>query len=152
MFSIHHHHVGRQSVRKGADLARGATGRRLTGQRKGAVTGLRLLAQQEMIGIGLLVDPGAAHVLVEAHCPEGNHLAAVLDVEIGELLQLLLEIGQRFVGIAFGKLGDEIEGVRLDTLLEILEGDQPVLDRFLGVFLLDLLAGLAPLRPYCAPR
>ena len=37
---VGHHHVGRQAVREGADFARGAAGRRLTGEREWAVAGL----------------------------------------------------------------------------------------------------------------
>ena len=91
MFRIHYHHVRRQAVGEGADLARGTAGRGLSGQRKRAVTRLRLLAQQQVVGIALFVDPGTALMLVEAHGPERHHLALIFDIKIGKLLQFFLE-------------------------------------------------------------
>ena len=113
-FGVVDDHVRGQSVGEGADLARRAAGRRLAGQREGAVAGLGLLAGQQVHHVGLLVDPGAADVLVEAHGPERDDLAVRVDVVVGELLELLLEGVERLVGVALGQLGDEVEGVGLE--------------------------------------
>ncbi len=67
-------HVGRQAVREGADLARGAAGRGLAGQRERAVAGRGDLSGQEMDVVDEVVAPDAAGVLVEAHGPERDHL------------------------------------------------------------------------------
>ncbi len=123
---VGHHHVGGQTVGEGPDLARGAAGRGLAGEREGADAGLRLLAGEQVDHVGLLVDPGAAGVLVEAHGPERHHLAIRIGVVIGEQLQLGLEVLDVLVGVALGELGDEVEGVGLEAPFEFVEGDQPV--------------------------
>jgi hypothetical protein len=90
VLGVGHDHVRRETVGEGAHLARRAAGGGLSGQREGAVARLGLLAQQQVHHVGLLVDPASAIVLVEAHGPEGGHLAVLLDVEVRKLLQLLL--------------------------------------------------------------
>ena len=59
---------------EGADFARGAAGRGLTGQRERAVSRLRDFPGQQMDVVDHLVRPDAAHMLVEAHRPERHHL------------------------------------------------------------------------------
>ncbi len=87
MLGVGHHHVGRQAVGEGADLARGAAGRGLPGQREGAVARLGDFSRQQMQVVDELVGPDAADVLVEAHRPERRHLALGVGVELGQLLQ-----------------------------------------------------------------
>ena len=115
VFRVHHHHVRRQAVRKGSDLTRGAAGRWLTGQRERAVAGLRLFAQQQVVGVVCSLTQEPRTCWLKPMVQKETTLRSVFDVEICQLLQLLLEIVQRFVGIAFGKLGDEVEGVGFDT-------------------------------------
>ena len=52
--------------------------------------GRRDLAAEQVDHVALLVHPGAAGVLVEAHRPEGDDLALGVGVELGQLDQLLL--------------------------------------------------------------
>ena len=137
--------VRRQAVGEGADLARRAAGGGLAGERKCAVAGLRLLAEQQVVHVALLVHPGAALVLVEAHGPVAHDLALGVDVEAGERLELGLELIERLVRVALGQLGHELKRVGLDPLLEILERDLPVAGRVAGALLLDDLALLAAL-------
>ena len=66
--------------------------------------------------VRLLVDPGTAVMLVEAHGPEGDHLAVGVDVQVGELLEFVLELVQRLVRVALGELGHEIQCIGLDSL------------------------------------
>ncbi len=145
VLGIGHQAVGRQTVRESAHLARRAAGRGLPGEREGAVARLGILAQQQMVHVHLLVDPGAALVLVEAHGPEGQHLALGIDVVVGELPEFGLEAVERLVRVALGQLGDEVQGVGFHRALEVVEADQPVAGRVGGVFLLDHLALLAAL-------
>jgi hypothetical protein len=68
--------------------------------------------------VDLLVHPGAANVLVEAHGPEGDDPPLRVAVEVGQLLQLLL--------VDAGKLARVFECVGLELLHELLEADRPV--------------------------
>ena len=47
---------------------------------KAPLPGVGLLSGQQVHHVGLLVDPGAAGVLVEAHGPERDHLALTIGV------------------------------------------------------------------------
>ena len=98
-------HVGRQPVREGADLARGAAGRGLPGQRERRVAGFGDLSGQQMQIVDELVRPYAAHMLVEAHGPERHDLALRIGIELGELLQE--------AALDAGELGDLLERVVL---------------------------------------
>jgi hypothetical protein len=80
-------HVGRQAMREGADLARGAAGRWLPGERERAVSRLRDLPRQEMEIVDHVVRPDAADVLVEPHSPKRHHLGLRIGVESRERLQ-----------------------------------------------------------------
>ena len=80
-------HVGGQAVREGADLARGAAGRGLAGQRERAVAGLGDFSGQQMDVVDEVVAPDAAGVLVEAHGPEADDLGLRVGVELGQRLE-----------------------------------------------------------------
>ena len=86
VLGVRHLQVGRQAVGEGADLAGGAAGRGLAGQREGRVAGLGDLSGQEVQVVDEVVRPGAAGVLVEAHGPERHHLDVRVGVELGERL------------------------------------------------------------------
>ena len=87
VFGIGDRHVGRQPMREGADLARGAAGGRLSGKRERGVAGLGDLSRQQMKIVDELVRPDAADMLVETHRPERHDLALRIGVELGKLLQ-----------------------------------------------------------------
>jgi len=82
-------HVGRQTVREGADLARGAAGRRLAGQRERAVAGLGDFSGQQMNVVDEIVAPDATRVLVEAHGPEAGDLGLRIGIKFGQSLDLV---------------------------------------------------------------
>ena len=84
---VGHHHVGGQAVREGADLARGAAGRRLAGERERAVAGLGDFSGQQMDVVDEIVAPDAAGVLVEAHGPEARDLDLGVGIEFGQRLE-----------------------------------------------------------------
>ena len=84
---VGHHHVGGQAVREGADLARGAAGRGLAGERERAVAGLGDLSGQQMDVVDEIVAPDAAGVLVEAHGPEADDLDLRVGIELGQRLE-----------------------------------------------------------------
>ena len=81
---FHDHHVGGQTVGKGANLTRGTTGRRLTRQREGRVARLGDFADQQVHVVHQRVHPGPAGVLVEAHGPERHHLAVRVSILLGQ--------------------------------------------------------------------
>jgi hypothetical protein len=114
------HHVGRQAVGEGADLTRGATG-----QRERAVARLRDLAGQQVDVVHQVVHPGAAGVLVEAHGPVRDHLAARVGVEFGERLEVL--------GRHPGELADRVDVVVGDERGELVEIDLVAAAGLLGV-------------------
>ena len=141
MLGIGHHHVGRQAMREGADLARRAAGRRLAGQGERAVAGRRDLPGQEMEVVDELVGPDAAHMLVEPHRPERHDLAVRVGVELGQVLEHAgldaRELGhgiarifrdQLAIGLEVRRVHDAgIGGVR-GLLLERVLGPQAVAD------------------------
>jgi hypothetical protein len=132
-------------VGEGADFTRGTAGGRLTGQRERAVARFALTASEQVVHVGLLVDPGAALMLVEAHGPVGHDLATLLAVQIGQLLQLRLERIHRLVRITLGDGGGVLQRVGSDCGLEIFKADRPVLHRRGGILLLDDIAFLLAL-------
>ena len=87
VLGVGHHHVGRQAMREGADLARGAAGRWLPGQRERAVAGLGDFSGQQMDVVDHLVGPHAADMLVESHGPERHDLALGIGIELCKLLE-----------------------------------------------------------------
>ena len=107
--------IGRQTVCERADLARGAAGRRLAGERERAVARLRNLSGQQVHVVDHVVDPRAARVLVEAHRPVGDDLLLRIGVELGEPLEILLRYA--------GHLGGVVERVGFEQLLVFLEAD-----------------------------
>ena len=128
-------------MREGPDLARGAAGGGLAGEGEGAVAGLGVLAGEQVDHVGLLVHPRAARVLVEAHGPERDGLAPRVRVLVGERAELGLVGVERLVAVAAGQLRDEVEGVGLDRLPEVLERDEPVGAGAGGALLRPLVAG-----------
>ncbi|MNI21703.1 hypothetical protein D3C73_752350 [compost metagenome] len=118
---ISHSHVGRQAVGKRADLAGGAAGRRLAGQREGAVARLGDFTGQEMDVVDHLVGPDAADVLVEAHSPERHDLDLGVGIKLGQLFK------ECFVDTC--KLGYLVERVFGNVLLEGFEIDRRHLGR-----------------------
>ena len=110
-------HVGGQAMREGADLARGAAGGRLPGQRERRIAGLGDLSRQQMQIVEELVGPYAAHMLVEAHGPERHHLALRIGIEFGELLQEAAfdarELGDLLERVVLHKGGIGVEVDRL---------------------------------------
>jgi len=136
-------HVGGKTVAERADLAGRAAGGRLAREREGAVARLGVLAHEKMDRVDELVGPDAALVLVEAHAPEAQQVALAVADEVGEAHEAGLEAFERFVVIALDERGDEVEGVWLDGLAELLELDLPVgAGGAARVLLLDLGAGL----------
>jgi hypothetical protein len=68
---------------KGADLARGAAGRWLAGERGRAVASFGDFSGQQMQIVDHVVAPDAAAVLVETHGPEADHLGLRIGIELG---------------------------------------------------------------------
>ena len=86
-------------------------------------------------------------MLIHAHAPEAHEVALRVADEVGEVDEFLLEGFDRFVGVAFGELRDEVERVGFDPLLEFLFADAPVLAGGAARILLrDFFADLAALR------
>ena len=112
---VGHHQVGGEPVGEGADLARGAAGRGLAGEREGAVARFADLPGEQVDVVDQVVRPDPSGVLVEAHGPERHHLALGVGVEFGEGLQAL----GRHAAFACGAL----QGIGLDELGEGLEVD-----------------------------
>ncbi|MNE43010.1 hypothetical protein D3C80_1371640 [compost metagenome] len=75
VLGVGHHQVSGQTVREGPDLAGGATGRGLAGEREGAVARLADLAGEQVDVVDQVVGPHPTGVLVEAHGPERHHFA-----------------------------------------------------------------------------
>ncbi len=65
-------------------------------------------------------------MLVETHGPERDDLSFRVGVVIGEALEFGLEILDVLIGVALGEFGDEVQGVGLEALFEIIESDQPM--------------------------
>ena len=87
VFFVGDDHVGRQAMCKGTDLAGGSAGRRLAGEREGAVAGLRYLSRKQVEIIDHVIGPDPAYMLVEAHRPERHDLRLRIGVEFGELFE-----------------------------------------------------------------
>ena len=113
VFGVGYHHVGRQTVGKGTDFACRTAGRRLAGQREGAIARFGNLANQEVHVVDHVIDPGAARMLVEAHGPVTDHLLVRVGVQFGHLFEL--------VGRHTGKFGHFFQRIFTDKLLEFLE-------------------------------
>ena len=107
-------HVGGQPVREGADLARGAAGRGLAGQRERAVAGLGNLPGQQMNVVDEVIAPDAAGVLVEPHGPEADHLGLRISVELGQRLEPV----ERHAG-HLGRLLQRVVGNELRIVIEV---------------------------------
>ena len=136
---VGHHQIGRQAVREGADLARGAASRGLAGERERAVARLGDFSRQQMDIVDQIVAPDAAGVLVEAHGPE----AGDLDLRVG------IELGQRLepVGRHAGHRGGFLDRVVRDELGVFLERDVGgvVCLAAPGGFLLQRMLGTKPI-------
>ena len=115
VLGVGHHHVRRQPVREGADLARGAAGRGLPRQRERAVARRRDLAGQQMDVVDEVVGPGAPRVLVEAHGPERGDLGLRIRVQLGQRLEPVFRHAGQFGGV--------VEVVLADELRVLVEGD-----------------------------
>jgi hypothetical protein len=116
VLGVGHHHVGRQPVREGAHLARGAAGAGLAGQAEGAVARLADLARQQVDVVDHVVGPGAARVLVEAHGPQAHDLGLRVGVGLGQVFQLLDRHARQ--------RADLLGGVVADELGELVEADR----------------------------
>jgi Molybdopterin oxidoreductase Fe4S4 domain/Molybdopterin oxidoreductase/NapC/NirT cytochrome c family, N-terminal region len=106
-----HHHVGRQSMGKSANLARSAASRRLAGQRKWTVARLRNLSRQQVNVIDEIVTPNAAGVLVEAHCPEADNLGLRIGIELGKIAKTIDWNAGHLRGFLKRVFGDELRVV-----------------------------------------
>ena len=124
MFRIGHHHVRRQAVGEGPDLARSAAGGGLAGQGEWPVARLGDLADQEVHVVDHVIDPGAPRMLVEAHGPEADHLFLRIGIQFGEPLKAIRRHA--------GEFGHFFQGVFGDEFLELVEVGRP---RIVGVVL-----------------
>ena len=115
MVGVLHHQVGGQAVREGAHLAGSAAGRGLAGEREGAVAGAGVAAGEEVDVVDAVVHPRAAVVLVHAHGPQAQHLAALVGEHLGEFLDVL--------GRHAGDLGGVLQGVGGQARREGVEVD-----------------------------
>ena len=105
-----------------------------------------MLAEQQVIGIDLLIHPDAALVLIDAHAPVAHDVALFVADVVGEIHELLLEGVDRLIVVALGELRHELERVGLDALFEVLKGNLPVLaGSAAGILLLDDFAFLPAL-------
>ena len=89
MLGVGHHKISGQAVGKGANLARGAAGAGLAGERERAVAGFRNFAHQQVHVVDHVVDPTATAVLVEAHRPAGDHFGLGIGVSLGQGFKLI---------------------------------------------------------------
>ncbi len=116
MLGIGHHHVGWQTVGKGAYFPRGTARRRLASQGEGARARLGDLAGQQVDVVAEVVGPDTASMLVETHGPVRDHLLARISIELGQFFQLLFgdagELGDRLHIVVGHELGKFFEGHR----------------------------------------
>ena len=138
-------HVGRQTVREGADFTSRTASRGLTGEREGTVTGTALFGGEQMQCVNLFVYPHTAHVLIDAHAPEGENVALGVAINVSQSNELLFEAFERFVRITLGKFGDEVKRIGFQTALVFFKRNVPVAAGGGNLLLFDFNAGLAAL-------
>ena len=132
-------------MREGADFTSRTASRGLTGEREGTVTGTALFGGEQMQCVNLFVYPHTAHVLIDAHAPEGENVALGVAINVSQSNELLFEAFERFVRISLGKFGDEVKRIGFQTALVFFKRNVPVAAGGGNLLLFDFNAGLAAL-------